>query len=79
MTGTAKVNLEPCPFCHESPRRENIGCAPRDRHVVPEWRYWIYCGNCGARGPVEHSESGALDAWNTHSSRTCAHTGANDG
>lgn len=46
----------PCPFCGEESR---IWCSASSR-------YWVVCRNpdCRAEGPVDLSESGAIEKWN---------------
>jgi hypothetical protein len=44
-----------CPFCHSS-----------DTGLVGlgnKWKY-VHCNNCGADGPPDLGESGAMESWN---------------
>ena len=57
--------IEPCPFCNSTgkPEFELV----RHPNVESSYRlYHVYCTNtdCGATGPVDFGESGAIEKWN---------------
>lgn len=47
-------DLLPCPFCNSSAVIERNG----------KWKYG-YCPSCGAQGPADLGESGAIEQWNS--------------
>ena len=57
IEGEGWYNVEPCPFCQSDTGEfgESGG------HIS---MIWVYCGNCGARGPNEYSYKRATDSWN---------------
>lgn len=53
--------LKPCPYCG------NVNVAIVTRIVgnrFPHYEYAVACKNCGASGPNDLSESGAVKMWN---------------
>ena len=48
----------PCPFCGKST------AVPGGEKVENHYEYFLWCNNCGARGPNEISPEKALEMWN---------------
>ena len=50
--------FEGCPWCYNA----------SDFEVYAEWpeekNWYVFCNDCGARGPKAESESEAIAAWN---------------
>lgn len=53
---------DPCPFC-ESPELNLL-----EEAVTEKW--YIYCDNCGACGPIASRQNFAVSLWNGRSSET---------
>lgn len=56
-----ELNLKPCPFCGEKNtriRRWEVGGTTR------HYEYSVICMHCGAEGPSDLNESGAVEMWN---------------
>ena len=56
-------DLKQCPFC-ASANVELQHWTVRDNGGRYHWEYAIVCGNCGAFGPSDLGESGAIEMWN---------------
>ena len=52
-----EICIEPCKFC---------GVIPNHIKSIGESidRYYMYCDNCGCKGPIGKSPSEALERWN---------------
>jgi len=48
----------PCPFCGKST------AVPGGEKVENHYEYFLWCNNCGARGPNEINEEKAIELWN---------------
>ena len=53
------AELKPCPFCQE---RNKLCVEQAGKEII-----YVFCGNCGAEGPVCGSREDAIDAWNKRS------------
>jgi Lar family restriction alleviation protein len=52
--------MAPCPFCGtEIPPQSK-----RDVGPGGDVRFFVYCPNCGSRGPIRMYNPGAVEAWN---------------
>lgn len=56
--------IAPCPFCG------NAAASRLD--AIADVDAWVYCDNCSACGPMEHTPAEAIAAWNTVSARLAA-------
>ena len=60
--------LEPCPFCKNEEGQHRDALDVLQDEYGDEW--YVYCGHCGARGPVyvnskwTRSRELAVEAWN---------------
>ena len=61
----------PCPFCGGTKFQQNTKAKgyfikkAAERAGQDTSNHLIRCTKCGAKGPLKHSESEAIDAWNT--------------
>ena len=53
---------KPCPFCAYTKNRieKNAVLHTNSQH----YEYYVTCENCGACGPTDLGESGAIEMWN---------------
>jgi len=53
--------IKRCPFCTYSlPQLKRITKIKK----VGEYKYYVHCGLCKARGPIKDSEDKAIEVWN---------------
>ena len=61
------AELKPCPFCLRADAPTIVKRKPFTvcGTILTDW--YIYCENCGARGPEQRLKKQAIDAWNKRS------------
>jgi len=57
-------DVDGCPFC--SPENQDLGILEKSS-LLDICRFSVMCSSCGANGPRDLSESGAVEQWNTRS------------
>lgn len=55
------TDLYPCPFCGGAPAETQETLGRPEQHLRI---YWIFCRECGARGPQLMNREGARRRWN---------------
>ena len=54
------MEIDACPFCFSL---DSCIVNTQAQSTVPSW-YFVMCNSCGAEGPPDLGESGAIEKWN---------------
>lgn len=66
--------MKPCPFCASTDTEIDKRAVTRFLGNFDHYEYFVTCLNCGATGPNDLGESGAIEMWDMRRLQTEAET-----